>query len=73
MKTNTYDCHIGYFDNEWKNPPAPFNPEYDPKAKDRFSMVTKSMEKDCYYDTHTREQCRIEWAKRYDNLKDTGQ
>ena len=59
----------GYFENHWRNPPAPFNPDFDPKAKARFEAVTKSMEDDDFYATHTREECKDEWARRYNALK----
>jgi hypothetical protein len=61
----SYDAAMA---REWANPPAPFNPLYDPKAKDRFSAVTASMESDDFYASHTREECRIEWKRRYDAL-----
>lgn len=49
--------------------PAPFNPQYDPTASRRYQQVTESMERDHYYDTHTREECRVEWRRRYDKEK----
>jgi hypothetical protein len=49
------------------NPPAPFNPNFDPEAKNRYRCVSDSMERDGFYDTHNREECRIEWKLRYDN------
>lgn len=57
---------VGFFQEEWRNPPAPFNPDFDPEAKDRYARVTASMEADDYYATHTREECKAEWAKRYE-------
>lgn len=54
---------------EWSNPPAPFNPLYDPNAKDRYAAVTASMEADNFYATHTREECKVEWGRRYEALK----
>lgn len=59
----------GYFEEHWRNPPAPFNPLFDPKAKTRYERVTKSMEEDGYYASHTREECKNEWARRYEALK----
>jgi len=53
---------------EHNNPPAPFNPLYDPKASARYKEVTTSMERDNFYTTHTREECKIEWGQRYSNL-----
>ena len=61
------DC--GMFTEQWRNPPPPFNPEYDPTAKDRYAAVSASMEEDNYYSNHTREECRLEWARRYNALK----
>jgi hypothetical protein len=58
--------HLNWHHN---NPPAPFNPLYDPKAKDRWAAVTESMVKDDYYATHTRAQCKEEWSRRYENLE----
>lgn len=49
--------------------PAPFNPAYDPGAKDRYARVTGSMEQDGYYDSHTRAECAAEWRRRYDQDK----
>ena len=55
------------FEELWNNPPPPFNPDYAPNAKQRYADVTHSMEADAFYDTHTREECKIEWRKRYEN------
>ncbi len=41
-------------------------------ASQRFELVTQSMEADDYYRDHTREECRIEWRRRYDLLKEGG-
>lgn len=68
----TYTGYLGGLDYHWKNPPAPFNPLYDPGAKARYAAVTKSMEEDDFYASHTREECRLEWRRRYDALKDLG-
>ena len=62
-----------HFMQQWENPPKPFNPDFDPKAKDRSSKVTASMEQDFFYDNHTREECRLEYLRRYDLLKEGGQ
>jgi hypothetical protein len=56
------------FDFEHANLPAPFNKRYDPKAGERYKLVSESMEDDGFYDSHTREECRVEWGKRYDIL-----
>lgn len=50
----------------WDNTPAPFNPHYDPAARARYARVTESIERDGFYDTHSREECAAEWRKRYD-------
>lgn len=60
----------GYFQSQWQNPPAPFNPLFDPEAKGRYERVTKSMEDDDFYSSHTREECKAEWRKRYDADKE---
>ena len=58
----------GMFDDEWNNPPAPFNPEFDPAAEARYTRVTASLEADNFYKTHTREECKLEWARRYNEI-----
>lgn len=68
----TYGPEVGPFQHEWNNPPAPFNPAFDPKAKDRYAAVTASMEADGFYAKHTREECKAEWARRYDAEKAAG-
>lgn len=70
--TKAYTGHLGFFDHQWKNPPAPFNPAFDPKARGRFETVSSSMERDGYYTGHTREECKVEWARRYEQLKAAG-
>jgi hypothetical protein len=64
--------YCNYFEYIHYNPPAPFNPDYDPKAANRYNLVTASMEADDFYSTHTREECKDEWRKRYDKLKEEG-
>lgn len=59
---------VGYFEEQWRNPPAPFNPDYDPKARGRYEEVTRSMEEDGFYKQNDREACRIEWRQRYEAL-----
>lgn len=66
---NDYKNLDKHFQKLWDSPPLPFNPDYDPQAKGRYEKVTNSMEQDGFYSSHTREECRIEWTKRYDNLK----
>jgi len=68
-----YTGNLGFFDNEWKNPPAPFNPKYDPKAAERYKKVTSSMVRDDFYANHIREECAAEWRKRYEDLKAKGE
>ena len=55
---------------EWlhNNPPPPFNPDYDPKAEARFHQVTQSLVDEGFYKAHTREECKLEWRRRYDQL-----
>jgi hypothetical protein len=72
-KAKDYDCYLGGFDYEWKNPPARFNPQFDPFAVNRNKKVSQSMEADHFYSGHTREECRIEWRRRYDQLKQQDQ
>jgi hypothetical protein len=61
----------GGFEFDWRRPYPGFglNPNFDPKAEQRFKKVTASMERDNFYATHTREECKAEWARRYDKLK----
>ena len=60
---------VGFFQEQWRNPPPPFNPLFDPKAKDRYARVTRSMEEDDFYASHTREECKAEWRRRYKELE----
>lgn len=69
MQPKEYTGWLGPMDYQWKNPPQPFNPSYDPKAEERYRKVTESMQADGYYSNHTREQCKVEWARRYEELK----
>lgn len=68
-RAEKYTGYLGGFDQEWKNPPAPLNPDYDPKAASRASKVSASMERDGFYANHTRAECKTEWARRYDELR----
>jgi hypothetical protein len=47
-----YDCHLGPFDYEHKNPPAPFNPDYNPdyvrRCKEYEIRVHKFMNDDSF-------------------------
>jgi hypothetical protein len=58
-----------HFQDLHNNPPPPFNPAFDPKAAGRYQSVSASMQEDNYYSTHTREECKAEWAKRYKELE----
>ena len=61
-----------HMDNEWINPPKPFNSRFDPKASDRYQAVTDSLEADGFYANHTRQECADEWQRRYDAAKTAG-
>ena len=63
MPRQSLEEHFLFLHN---NPPAPFNPLYDPKAGARYKEVTASMERDNFYATHTREECKAEWGRRYE-------
>lgn len=60
---------VGFFEHQWRHPPPPFNPLFDPKAKARYAEVSRSMEDDGFYEANDREACRIEWRRRYDLLE----
>jgi len=64
-----YTGYLGGFDYEHKNPPKPFNPEADARAEGWYNATTTSMMRDKYYSNHTRAECKKEWAKRYDSIK----
>lgn len=53
-----------------QNPPAPFNPDFDPKATERGHKAAQSMETDGYYQNHSRQECASEYRRRYDRLKE---
>jgi hypothetical protein len=61
--------HQGPFHLHHNNPPPPFNPNFDPNAAKRYSKVSASMEEDNFYASHTRDECREEWRRRYEELK----
>ena len=61
--------HQGPLWIEHNFPSASFNPDYNPKAQDKFKTVTSSMEADNFYATHTQKECKMEWAQRYQILK----
>ena len=60
---------VGSMQYWWRNPPAPFNSLFDSKGAGRYSAVTASMTADNFYAGHTREECKAEWARRYEALK----
>lgn len=68
-----------HFEHMHNNPPSELfrmlglNLDYNPNSKDWYKMVSQSMEDDNFYDTHTREECRVEWAKRYTKLKENNE
>jgi len=60
-----------HFEAWHKNPPAGFNPDYKPHARAMYAKTSSSMVDDGFYDNHTREECKVEWGKRYDvNMKE---
>lgn len=65
-------CCNGYGEYWRKHLTPILNPDFDPKSKLRYSAVTSSMVKDRYYSSHTREECKAEWRKRYEELKNNG-
>lgn len=69
MQAKNYTGYTGGLDYEHKNPPAPFNPKFDPKAEGRYAAVTASMQADGRYESHSREENSVEWKRRYDALK----
>lgn len=70
MPAKTYGPEVGFFQHQWNNPPPPFNPVFDPRAKDRYAAVSKSMADDDFYSTHSRAECADEWKRRYNALVD---
>lgn len=46
MTATTYDCYLGPFDYEHKNPPPPFNPNYHPMSKTAFKSVIERLWQD---------------------------
>ena len=69
-KHPSYGPEVGFFEDQWNNPPPPFNPDFDPLAKGRFERVTASMEADNFYEGRSREECASEWRRRYEALKE---
>lgn len=58
-----------HFLKQHENPPAPFNPDHDPRADEWRRLATESMERDGFYNNRTREECKTEWLRRYENFK----
>ena len=58
-----------FFQIQHDNPPPPFNEDFDPKAEERYRKVTESMQADDFYANHSREECKEEWRRRYDERK----
>lgn len=56
-----------FFLSQWDNPPAPFNPAYNPAGL-TVEQAAQQLEAEEYYDTHTREEC----AKRIHHLVTAG-
>ena len=63
----------GFFEALHNNPPKPFNPSFNPKASEISREVVKSMEADGFYTRHSREECSLEYRKRYDSRLNGGQ
>jgi hypothetical protein len=53
-----------HFQHLHDNPPAPFNPAYRPEAAAELHAVCEAMEKEGFYDTHSREECQREITRR---------
>ena len=45
-----------------------FNPEFDPRASEKYTIVSNSMVKDDFYKNHSKTECKTEWARRYNEL-----
>jgi hypothetical protein len=61
-----------YFERLHNNPLPPLNPEFNPNSVDWFREVAHSMEIDGLYDKQSREECSIEFRRRYEILKAGG-
>lgn len=69
-------AECGLFTEHWRNPPAPFNPDYRPYAEKLFTETTKAMEAEGWYDNFTFEERRGMnaegvnlWRQMYELLK----
>lgn len=71
MLVQDYGLHTGPLHKEHRKPPRPFNPLADANAARRYAETTASLVADDFYANHTREECKDEWARRYEELKAT--
>ena len=62
-------CHQGIFWYQHNFPPDPFNKDFETRAAEWYSKVSTSMQTDNYYQQHTQQECKEEWARRYALLK----
>ena len=51
--------------DSWGPRPGPLNPSYRVYAAESLSEAAASMEKERYYENHTRHQCAAEIKRRY--------
>lgn len=54
------------FNHDYK--PAPFNPDFNPNAKEASRMASESMEQDGFYDKNDRADCAVEYKRRYNEI-----
>ena len=47
---------MNFWNCQWNNPPAPFNPDYKPYAKKVSQQVVEELEKEGWYDNTTLKQ-----------------
>jgi hypothetical protein len=57
---------LGIFGYQHENPPPPFNPLYKPYAEKVGHAVAQSMSDEGFYSAHNREECAVEYRRRYD-------
>lgn len=67
-KKSQHQILTQHFESLHNNPPKPFNPQYNSGYAEVANSVTKNMEEDGYYDTHTREECAAERKRRIDQM-----
>lgn len=58
-----------HFAFQHENPPAPFNPSYNPKSQEWSDKASKKMLSQGFYDNHTLEECAKEYRRLYDKFK----